>query len=233
MENAMTNTWLARFRGCLSSGTMIFALVTGIGAISTPLTASAQDKKYFITFDLVANPQFAKCLRRSQYEEPRARATVIRGKLNDILFLDLDGIKPGLQFDLFTVQRTSLLDASTPNPDFKGSFGLAWYQSDIEIHKRTDDGHVRIKTILLDQIFGFDPDVALKPTNTFHLGFWFNNPKDAAACGFPANDPTKFTPFNGEHKAGPLAMISVPDPQTKLGPLCTDPDPSQPSGCNP
>lgn len=229
----MTNTWLACFRGCLSSGTMIFALITAFGAISTPLTASAQDKKYFITFDLVANPQFAKCLRRSQYEEPRARATVIRGKLNDILFLDLDGIKPGLQFDLFTVQRTSLLDASTPNPDFKGSFGLAWYQSDIEIGKRIGEGHVRIKTILLDQIFGFDPDAALKPTNTFHLGFWFNNPQDAAACGFPANDPTKFTPFNGEHKAGPLAMISVPDPHTQLGPLCTDPDSSQPSGCNP
>ena len=129
--------------------------------------------------------------------------------------------------------RTSLLDASTPNPDFKGSFGLAWYQSDIQIGKRIDEGHVRIKTILLDQIFGFDPDAALKPTNTFHLGFWFNNPQDAAACGFPANDPTKFTPFNGEHKAGPLAMISVPDPHTQLGPLCTDPDPSQPSGCNP
>jgi hypothetical protein len=233
MENAMTNTWLARYRSCLSSGTMIFALLTGIGAISTPLTAPAQNKKYVISFDLVANPQFANCLRRSQYEEPRARATVIRGKLNDFLYLDLDGIKPGLQFDLFTVQRTSLLDASTPNPDFKGSFGLAWYQSDIEIRKHTDDGHVRIKTILLDQIFGFDPDAALKPTNTFHLGFWFNNPKDAAACGFPANDPTKFTPFNGEHKAGPLAMISVPDPHTKLGPLCTDPDASQPSGCNP
>ena len=194
MENAMTNTWLARYRGRLSSGTMIFALITGIGAISTPLTASAQNKKDVISFDLVANPQFVKCLRRSQYEEPRARATVIRGKLNDVLFLDLDGFKPGLQFDLFTVQRTSLVDASTPNPDFKGSFGLAWYQSDIQIGKRIDEGHVRIKTILLDQIFGFDPDVALKPTNTFHLGFWFNNPQDAAACGFPANDPTSSLP---------------------------------------
>ena len=95
----MTNTWLARYRGCLSSGTMIFALITGIGAISTPLTASAQNKKDVISFDLVANPQFVKCLRRSQYEEPRARATVIRGKLNDVLFLDLDGFKPGLQFE--------------------------------------------------------------------------------------------------------------------------------------
>jgi hypothetical protein len=233
MENAMTITWLTRCRSCLGSGGMIFTVITALGAILAPYTASAQNKKYEISFDLVANPKFANCLRRSQYEEPRARATVIRGKLNDTLFLDLDGIKPGLTFDLFTVQRTSLLDASTPNPNFTGSFGLAWYQSDIEIRNRTDDGHVRIKTILLDQIFGFDPDVALKPTTTFHLGFWFNNPQDAAACGFPANDPSKFTPFNGEHKAGPLAMISIPDPVTKLGPLCSDPDPSKPSACNP
>ena len=63
----MTNTWLERYRGCLSSGTMIFALITGISAISTPFTASAQDKKSVIVFDLVANPQFANCLRRSEY----------------------------------------------------------------------------------------------------------------------------------------------------------------------
>ena len=49
----MTNTWLTRFRGCLSSGAMIFALITAFGAISTPLTASAQDKKQVIVFDLV------------------------------------------------------------------------------------------------------------------------------------------------------------------------------------
>ena len=69
-----------------------------------------------------------------------------------------------------------------------------------------------------------------QPTNTFHVGFWFNNPADAAACGFDATSPT---PFNGEHRAGPLAMISVPDATTGLGPLCLNPDASQPSGCNP
>lgn len=53
-----------------------------------------------------------------------------------------------------------------------------------------------IKTILLDQIFGFDP----------------------AGCGF---DVTKPTPFNGEQNAGPNAMISLPNPRTNLGPLCT------------
>jgi hypothetical protein len=34
--------------------------------------------------------------------------------------------------------------------------------------------------------------------NTFHMGFWFNDPNDAAPCGF---DVTKPTPFNGEHRA--------------------------------
>jgi hypothetical protein len=229
MRNDHRNRSWDRF----ATGTVIFTLMTALGSVVSPASAAAQDKTDEITFDLVPNPKFVDCLRRSSYEEPRATATVIRGRLSDTLLLDLDGIKPGLAFDLFTVQRSSLLAENTPDPNFKGSFGLAWYQSDIKIRKHTDDGHVRIKTILLDQIFGFDPDAALPPTNTFHVGFWFNNPQDAAACGFPANDPSKFTPFNGEHKAGPLAMISVPDPTTKLGPLCTDPDPSKPGGCNP
>jgi hypothetical protein len=233
MEKAMGNKTFAKYRNSFATGAMVVALSAAIGGIMVPATAAAQDKKDEVSFDLVPNPQFVNCLRGSSSEEPTARATVIRGKLNDTLILDLDGIKPGLAFDLFTIQRSSLLSEGVPDPAFKGSFGLAWYQSDIEIGKKTDDGHVRIKTILLDQIFGFDPDAALPPTNTFHVGFWFNNPQDAAACGFPADNPAKFTPFNGEHKAGPLAMISVPDPSTKLGPLCTDPDPQHPGACNP
>jgi hypothetical protein len=76
-----------------------------------------------------------------------------------------------------------------------------------------------------------DPDVALPPTNTFHVGLWFDNPNDAVACHF---DPTKTTPFNGEHQAGPLAMVSLPDAKTGLGPLCTDPNTSTtPASCNP
>jgi hypothetical protein len=237
MENAMRNHKYTQYWNRIKMGSMLFALTAAIGGAILPPTASAQDKKDEISFDLVANPSFVNCLRKDSYEEPRARATVIRGKLNDTLILDLDGFKPGLAFDLFTVQRSPFLSDKTSDPNFKnvfrGSFGLAWYQSDIEISKHSDNGHVRIKTILLDQIFGFDPDVALTPTNTFHLGFWFNNPQDAAACGFPADDSTKFTPFNGEHKAGPFAMISAPDPTTQLGPPCTDPDPEHPGSCKP
>jgi hypothetical protein len=206
-------------------------LIAAFAIVVFSAIAFAQNKKDEITFDLKPNPQFVECLRANHYEEPQARATVIRGKLNDTLILDLDGIKPGLAFDLFTVQRSFFQADGTKDPKFTGSFGLAWYQSDIQVRKHTDDSHVRIKTILLDQIFGFDPEVGLAPTNTFNVGFWFNDPQDAAACGFDVNKPT---PFNGEHKAGPFAMISVPDATTGLGPLCTDPNNStNPVSCNP
>jgi hypothetical protein len=83
MENAMRKNKFRECRKFLESGTIIFALVTVMGAVVSPLAASAQNKKDEISFDLVANPKFVDCLRKSSYEEPRARATVIRGKLND------------------------------------------------------------------------------------------------------------------------------------------------------
>ena len=128
---------------------------------------------------------------------------------------------------MFTVQNSPQLANGSPNPNFNGNFGLAWYQSDLETNGHGSGG-VEIRTILLDQIFGFDAGTGLAPTNTFHVGFWFNDPADAAPCGF-----TGFTPFNGEHHAGPVAFISRPNATTGLGPLCSDPDSSQPSGCNP
>jgi hypothetical protein len=228
MENAMRNRTHKQHSNRLEIGTILFALAATIGSAFLPATASAQDKKDEISFDLVPNTPFVNCLQ-SPGEELKAKATVIRGKLNDTLILDLDGFKPGIAFDLFTVQHSPFLSDGTRDTNFK-NFGLAWYQSDIQIGKHSDNGHVRIQTILLDQIFGFDPDVSLPPTNTFHVGFWFNDPQDAAPCGF---DPTKPTPFNGEHKAGPLAMITLPDATTQLGPLCTDPDPQHPGSCNP
>jgi hypothetical protein len=178
---------------------------------------------------VVASSSLLPCLAKDPSKAPVANVSVERGDLNDTLHLRVRGLKPGLAFDLFTVQRSNKLADGSADSSFK-NFGMAWYQTDVEAD---DDGtaNVNVKTILLDQIFGFDPDAGLPPTNTFHVGFWFNNPNDAASCGFDVTHPT---PFNGEHKAGPLAMISLPDANTNLGPLCRNP---QSSGstvvCNP
>jgi hypothetical protein len=202
-------------------------------AASAPRGAAAQASGPDVAhFELVANPKFANCLARypgDPTRAPSADVTVKRGDLNDTLTMHIHDIKPNLAFDLFTVQRSPFRADGSPDPAFTNS-GLAWYQSDVQADEN-GDGTVRLRTVLLDQIFGFDPDVNLAPTNTFEVGFWFNDPADAQACGF---DPTKPTPFNGEHRAGPLAMISLPDAATGLGPLCLKPDTSvTPARCNP
>jgi len=185
-----------------------------------------------VHFDLHANPKFLNCLAQFPGDPKRAPSvdvTVVRGSLNDGLFLSGRNIKQGLKFDLFTLQNSTLNASGAVDPSIT-SVGLAWYQSDLEAN---NGGRMRatIRTVLLDEIFGFDPLVGLTPTNTFHVGFWFDDPNDAAACGFNVAAPT---PFNGDHKAGPLAMISLPDATTGLGPLCTKPDTSTtPAHCAP
>jgi hypothetical protein len=169
-----------------------------------------------IEFNLVPQPKFVSCL--GDGSTPTAEVKVERGELNDTLTLVAHHLKPNLGFDLFTIQNSNLLSSGEVNPAFS-NFGLAWYQTDVQANS-DGEAEVTIKTILLDQIFGFDPATGLPPTHAFHVGFWFSNPEDAAACGFNPNEPT---PFNGEQKAGPNAMISLPSSVTGLGPLCTSP----------
>jgi hypothetical protein len=198
-------------------------------------SAYAWSKVDKTTFTLVPNAAFLQCLSADGTTPPVATVVVKRGNLNDTLAIRVTGLKPNLQFDLFTVQRSPFLADGSKDPDFPGTFGLAWYQSDLDAD---DNGNANInlplRSIFLDQIFGFDGDknsdgsTILPPVNTYHVGFWFNMPSDAAPCGF---DVTKPTPFNGEHKAGPLAMISLPVAETNLGPLCVSPEEGTP--CNP
>jgi hypothetical protein len=219
----------------LTSLTKFLAVLALGAAILVPApfaAAQAVNHTNVSHFELFPNPKFVSCLGAPGAEVPKAEVTIFRGKLNDTLLLQAQNIRPGLAFDLFTVQRTNLLADQAVDPTFTGSFGLAHYQSDLKANREGKINAV-IQTVLLDDIFGFDPDVNLAPTNTFHVGFWFDNPTDATVdgCNF---DVTKATPFNGEHHAGPLAMISVPDADTKLGPLCTNPNADhQPATCNP
>jgi hypothetical protein len=180
--------------------------------------AHAQQQSVFQLKVSPALPSILNCLKASPTAVPAASIIVGQGALADDLVINAGGIKPGLAFDLFTVQNSNAISTGALDPAFK-NFGLAWYQTDLQANS-SGQIFATLHTILINQIFGFDPAVALPPTNTFHVGFWFNNPNDAVPCGFNAAKPT---PFNGEHMAGPLAMISVPNATTKLGPLCLNP----------
>ncbi len=215
-----------RIAAFVITATIAVAATSGVGsAFAGSAAPQAPAKKvHKTTFSLVPNTPFLNCMQ-AKGETATAVATVTRNKLNDKLDLELSGFKSHLDFDLFTVQTSPFLSDGTPDPSFT-NFGLAWYQSDVHTD---DDGEasVTIKTILLDQIFGFDPAVSLSPTNTFHLGFWFNDPQTPVPCGYNG----ALTPFNGEHNAGPFAFITLPDKVNDLGPLCTDP--KGPGVCNP
>src|SRR5215510_1124592 len=209
------------FRNSIRSRRSLVALAAAalaVGAVSAVAAYSASGTTE-TSFNLAPNPKFVNCLAKYPNDPsrpPSASVEVEKGDLNDRLELHLHNIKPNLAFDLFTVQR-STLDAQGQPIIPAPSFGLAWYQSDVQANDN-GNGHVKIQTVLADQIFGMNLDQSPpQPTNTFHVGFWFNDPNDAAPCGF---DPSKPTPFNGEHRAGPLAMISLPDAKTGLGPLC-------------
>ncbi len=191
----------------------LLVAVPSVSASSAPEPQAVSSK----TFSLFANQAFVACARGAGMTAS-VTVTVTRGGNNDSLTVNLAGFKPHLGFDLFTVQRTNQGVGGAPVPGFT-NFGLAWYQSDIHTGS-SGTASVNIKTILLDQIFGFDPDASLAPTNTFHLGFWFDSTAEAQACSATPLTPT---PFNGEHKAGPLAFISRANSTTGLGPLCSRP----------
>src|SRR5579862_9326281 len=151
------------------------ALSTLMGV--TPLLADGPDE---ISFNLTPNPKFAQCLGNDPYNPPTAKVTVGRGTANDVMIVELRNFKPGSAFDLFTIQRSNLTSNGNLDSNFSGSFGLAWYQSDIHVG---DDGKAEavVKSILLDGIFGFDADPIpgsatgaplVPPTHTFHVGFW-------------------------------------------------------------
>jgi|SRR5215831_3960242 len=185
-----------------------------LAAAAQPLAAEVQKK----TFNLHANPKFIACAGVQGGPTPTATVTVVRGALADTLTISGKNFQPNLGFDLFTIQRSELLSNGQLNPNFT-NFGQAWYQTDLQTDAYGNFTGT-IQTILLDQIFGFDPDVTLAPTQALHVGIWFDDPNTATACGFNPNNPT---PFNGQHKAGPNVLISVPNATTDLGPLCTAP----------
>ena len=174
-------------------------------------------------------PKLSRCLRGS---DALGEGDCDRGKLNDTLTIS---VRTSSQAWRSICSPWSAATCSPTPPWTRRSRTSAWpgisrtWRQIIKARSQPPSG-----PYLLDQIFGFDPDQSNpNPINTFHLGFWFNDPNDANTDGCTF-DVTKPTPFNGEHNAGPVAFISVPNATTNLGPLCTDPNNNTvPVSCNP
>ena len=198
-------------RAAVAVAVLLAALGVAVSVAAAPAVVSST------TFSLFANKGLLNCAQASG-KTATAKATVVRGSSNDTLTLTLSGFKPNLGFDMFTVERSNQTASGAAVSGFT-NFGMAWYQSDVQTSS-AGTASVSIKTILLDQIFGFDPKVSLAPTQTLHVGFWFDSVAQAQPCS-----ATKLaaTPFNGEHTAGPVAFITRPNATTGLGPLCTQP----------
>ena len=85
----------------LLGATTAFCLVSSLAMAQKPDHA---------TFKLYPNPALPKildCLSENG-EAPRAVVEVKRGDLNDTAIIRVRGLKPDLDFDVFTVQRSPL-----------------------------------------------------------------------------------------------------------------------------
>jgi hypothetical protein len=176
---------------------------------STPALAGDDDDE--TKFDLVSSAAFL----------PHAHGRVKIESVGPVEIMNVKvwGLPPNTDFDFFVIQVP------------KAPFGLSWYQGDIETN-RFGVGFGRFVGRFNIETFIVGPGIAPAPTphsspipdsasnpatgpiHTFHLGLWFNSPKDAQKAGGPAN----VTPFNGEHNAGVQVLNSSNFPDN-AGPL--------------
>jgi hypothetical protein len=183
-----------------------YRILTGallLGA-SVPLLAATQTQAAnpSIKFTMVRSTAVsnANCLTGAT-----ATVRVVSRELTEKMTVTASGLPPNTNYDLFVTQ--------IPN----APFGVSWYQSDLHADKYgrasvTVVGRFSVETFAVAPGSAVAPtphsgidaatNPAFAPIHTFHLGFWFNSPADAAAAGCP----TTVTPFNGDHTAGIQAM---------------------------
>jgi hypothetical protein len=199
--------------GCAGIG---IAVLASTSAIAQEPPGSAKR----VTFDLVRSPGLASFPTVA----PKARGTVTVHSIGpvEIMKVNVEGLPPNTDFDLFVIQ--------VPN----APFGLAWYQGDIETDadgngSREFIGRFSIETFIVapgvapapaDPFTepGSIPDATqnpqTNPVQTYHLGLWFNSPADVVKAG----GPNTITPFNGEHDAG-VQVLNTSEFSATSGPL--------------
>ena len=140
------------------------AVVAAAAATGGAVSANAQPAKPDRTsFSLFANAAQQNCLAQPG-KTPTAYVDVRRGDENDTLTLHVRNLKPNLRFDVFTVEKTPQLADGSPNPNFGGNFGFAWYQSDLETNRK-GEGNIRIIWFAVNAS-GFTPTVRLQKVLT-------------------------------------------------------------------
>jgi hypothetical protein len=187
------------------------AAATVAALASTP--ALAGDDNDEVKFELVSSAAFL----------PHAHGRVKIESVGpvEIMSVTVWGLPPNTDFDFFVIQVP------------KAPFGLSWYQGDIETNRfgigfERFVGRFNVETFIVAPGSALAPrphqngpfpdatsNLATAPVHTYHLGLWFNSPKDAEKAG---GKPNMVTPFNGEHNAGVqvLNTSNFPDLQ---GPL--------------
>ena len=194
--------------------TTALAAVAAATLASTPALAGDDNDEY--KFDLVSSAAFL----------PHAHGRVKIESVGPVEIMNVTvwGLPPNTDFDFFVIQVP------------KAPFGLSWYQGDIETNRfgvgfERFVGRFNIETFIVapgvvnnttivfrnprNPIFSdinFNPQT--QPVHTWHLGLWFNSPKDAAKAGGP---PTE-TPFNGGHNAG-VQVLNTSNFPSGAGPL--------------
>ncbi len=174
---------------------------------STPALAGDDDE---FKFNLVRNTAF-DIKGQAPTFAPNAHGRVKIESVGsvEIMSVTVWGLPPNTDFDFFVIQAP------------QKPFGLSWYQGDIETN-RYGVGFERFVGRFNNETFIVAPGAAPAPTprkdppfpdantnpptppvQTYHLGLWFNDPKDAQKAGGPVvGTPGSVTPFNGEHNAG-------------------------------
>jgi hypothetical protein len=194
----------------------VLAVIGGASIALASASASPSGGRVF-SFHMVrsATAVTAKCLKGAS-----AFVTIRSVGPVEIMKVYASRLPRNTGFDLFVIQ--------VPN----APFGISWYQGDLDSNRwgqayGTFVGRFSIETFAVapgtapaPKVFKKTPfpsvgsNPSFGPVQMYHLGLWFNSPKDAAKDGCPV----AVTPFNGEHNAG-VQALSTRNFSTLFGPL--------------
>ena len=129
---------------------------------------------------------FLNCMKPSP-DAPTPQVTVdgeARGPQRPAT-VELRGFKPNLDFDLFTIQHSP--QTANGAPDANPSVGLGVVPVRPARRARTAPAGPGSARSCSTRSSASTRTWRSPPTNTFHLGFWFNNPADAGTAGSPVH----------------------------------------------